>query len=126
MKSRLFLILMLWSVAAGLAWAATAEVMVDRPEAGTKWGSNSPNNPIVTTLEPEGGPQGAPCRAFTYKQGGEGWLPFTSPTLLRPGTKLSFWLKGNGTKDQIRLFVNSAPGYRGYDLGFRPVLAPGQ
>ena len=116
MRSKLFLALAVCGFSAVLAAAATTEVMVDRPEAGTKWASNSPDNPIVATLEPAGGPQGAPCRVFTYKQGGEGWLPFTSPAPLRPGTKLSFWLKGNGTKDQVRLFVNSVPGYRGWDL----------
>ena len=116
MRSRLLLALVVCGFSAALAAAATAQVMVDRPEAGTKWASNSPHNPIVTSLEPAGGPQGAPCRVFTYKQNGEGWLPFAPPAPLRPGTKLSFWLKGNGTNDQLRLFVNSDPGYRGWDL----------
>ncbi|HEY3398432.1 MAG TPA: hypothetical protein VGM19_12325 [Armatimonadota bacterium] len=116
MKLKLILALFALTLSAVTLAAPPAPLVVDQPAAGTNWGSNSPNNPIVATLEPAGGPQGAPARAFTYKQGGEAWLPYQPATPLRSGAKLSFWLQGNGTSDQIRLYANSGQGHRGWDL----------
>ncbi|HEY3376393.1 MAG TPA: hypothetical protein VGL77_02775 [Armatimonadota bacterium] len=110
------LVVCLLTLCCGLALQAV-DLAIDPLEAGKSWPSFSSTGAMSNTVELTSGPQGGACRVFTYaKQWDEAHWNMTLPSPVRSGVKLAFWVKGNGTRDQVRCYVYSQNGFRGWDV----------
>jgi hypothetical protein len=71
---------------------------------------------LVVADKPDGGPDGKAWTEVTYAPGAYANLHAPQPLSLPPGTLLKVWVKGNGTKDVLYLYMFGGEGHRGYNL----------
>ncbi len=71
---------------------------------------------LAMTEKPDGGPGGQAWTEVGYSAGA--YANFRSPQSLAlpPGALLKVWIKGNGSKDVLYLYLFGGAGHRGYNL----------
>ena len=71
---------------------------------------------MVLTAHPDGGPEGGSWREVRYEPEGYASLALAAPAALEPGTVLRAWVKGNGTEDNLWVYLFGGEGHRAYRL----------
>ncbi|NOY80360.1 MAG: hypothetical protein GXP31_05065 [Kiritimatiellaeota bacterium] len=65
---------------------------------------------------PKGGPADGPWLRTVYSPGSAATLHLSAPLALPPGAILKVWVKGNGTRDRLSLYLFGGTGHRAYNL----------
>ena len=68
------------------------------------------------TEKPDGGPGGQTWTEVSYSAGAYANFRAPQPLALPPGALLKVWVKGNGSKDVLYLYLFGGAGHRGYNL----------
>lgn len=71
---------------------------------------------LTMTEKPDGGPGGQAFTEVGYSAGAYANFRAPQPLSLPPGALLKVWIRGNGSKDALYLYMFGGSGHRGYNL----------